>query len=284
MIPEKYLNSLIERAYKEDVGDGDHSSLCCINENEKGTARLLVKEPGVIAGVEVAKAVCAFFSKSLNLNVFINDGAVVKPGDIVFELSGPQLHILTAERTILNFMQRMSGIATETARYASQLKGFKAKILDTRKTTPGLRLIEKEAVKIGGGENHRIGLYDMIMLKDNHIDYSGGLEKAINNAVDYLKVKNLTLKIEVEVRSLEDVAEVLRIGKVDRIMLDNFNIENTAKAVEMIGGRFEIESSGGITFDTLRDYAACGVDYISSGALTHHIKSLDLSLKAVKSV
>ncbi len=178
----------------------------------------------------------------------------------------------------------MSGIATETARYASQLKGFKARILDTRKTTPGLRLIEKEAVKIGGGENHRIGLYDMIMLKDNHIDYSGGIENAINKAVDYLKANNLNLKIEVEVRSLEDVDEVLRIGKVDRIMLDNFNIENTAKAVNMINGRFEIESSGGITFDTLRDYAACGVDYISSGALTHHIKSLDLSLKAVKSV
>lgn len=283
MIPEKYLNSLIERAYKEDVGDGDHSSLCCINENEPGRARLLVKEPGIIAGVEVAKSVCEYFSKHLKLDIFIQDGAAVKPGDIVLELSGPQLHILTAERTILNFMQRMSGIATETARYAEQLKGYKAKILDTRKTTPGLRLIEKEAVKIGGGENHRIGLYDMIMLKDNHIDYSGGLEKAINNAVDYLNKKNLKLNIEVEVRSLEDVAEVLRIGKVDRIMLDNFNIENTAKAVKLINGRFEIESSGGITFDTLRDYAACGVDYISSGALTHHIKSLDLSLKAIKS-
>jgi nicotinate-nucleotide pyrophosphorylase (carboxylating) len=283
MIPEKYLNSLIERAYKEDVGDGDHSSLCCINENEKGLARLLVKEHGIIAGVEVAKAVCAYFSNSLKLDVFINDGSVVKPGDIVFELSGPQLHILTAERTILNFMQRMSGIATETARYTKQIKEYKTRILDTRKTTPGLRLIEKEAVKIGGGENHRIGLYDMIMLKDNHIDYSGGLEKAINNAVDYLKVKNLPLKIEVEVRSLQDVEEVLRIGKVDRIMLDNFNIENTSKAVKLINGRFEIESSGGISFDTLRDYAACGVDYISSGALTHHIKSLDLSLKAVKS-
>lgn len=283
MIPEKYLISLIERAYKEDVGDGDHSSLCCINENEQGNARLLVKESGIIAGVEVAKQVCAYFSKSLKLEIFIEDGSSVKPGDVVFVLSGPQLDILTAERTILNFMQRMSGIATETKRYVEQLKGFKTKILDTRKTTPGLRLIEKEAVKIGGGENHRIGLYDMIMLKDNHIDYSGGLEKAINNAVDYLKAKNLSLKIEVEVRSLDDVAEVLRIGKVDRIMLDNFNIENTAKAVKMINGRFETESSGGITFDTLRDYAACGVDYISSGALTHHIKSLDLSLKAVKS-
>lgn len=284
MIPEKYLNSLIERAYKEDVGDGDHSSLCCINENEQGKANLLVKEAGIIAGVEVAKAVCSYFSKSLKLNIFIKDGEAVKPGDIVFELSGPQLHILTAERTILNFMQRMSGIATETSRYTKKLEAYKTRILDTRKTTPGLRLIEKEAVKIGGGENHRIGLYDMIMLKDNHIDYSGGLEKAINNAVGYLEEKNLSLKIEVEVRSLDDVAEVLRIGKVDRIMLDNFSVENTAKAVEMINGRFETESSGGITFETLCDYAACGVDYISSGALTHHIKSLDLSLKAVQSV
>lgn len=283
MIPKDYLISLIERAYKEDVGDGDHSSLCCINENENGRAKLLVKEAGIIAGVDVAIKVCKYFSERLKLDIFIKDGSSIKPGDIVLEISGPQLDILKAERTMLNFMQRMSGIATATARYAEALKQYKTKILDTRKTTPGLRLIEKEAVRIGGGVNHRIGLYDMIMLKDNHIDYAGGLEKAINNAVDYLRKKNLNLKIEVELRSLQDVAEVMRIGKVDRIMLDNFNIADTAKAVKIIAGRFEIESSGGITFDTLKDYAACGVDYISSGALTHHIKSLDLSLKAINS-
>jgi nicotinate-nucleotide pyrophosphorylase (carboxylating) len=281
MIPEKYLNSLIERAYKEDVGDGDHSSLCCINEDAYGKAKLLVKEPGILAGIDVAKKVCAFFSPKLKLDIFINDGQKVYPGDIAFELSGPQLDILKSERTILNFMQRMSGIATETARYANELKGYKTKVLDTRKTTPGLRLIEKEAVKIGGGENHRIGLYDMIMLKDNHVDYAGGIEKAILNAHKYLLEKNLSLKIEIEVRSLNDIIEVLRVGNVDRIMLDNFDIKTTKAAVELIGGRFETESSGGITFDTLKDYAACGVDYISVGALTHRVRSLDLSLKAI---
>ncbi len=281
MIPEKYLQSLIERAYKEDVGDGDHSSLCCINETAIGKAKLLVKEPGIIAGVNVAVQVCNYFSKKLSLNIFIHDGQRVVPGDIVFELSGPQLDILAAERTILNFMQRMSGIATETNRYAEELKGYKTKVLDTRKTTPGLRLIEKEAVQLGGGENHRIGLYDMIMLKDNHIDFAGGIEKAINNACEYLDRRNLNLKIEIEVRSLEDVKEVLRVGKVNRIMLDNFSVGNTRLAVQMIAGKYETESSGGIVFDTLKDYADCGVDYISVGALTHRIKSLDLSLKAI---
>jgi len=281
MIPEKYLLSLIERAYKEDVGDGDHSSLCCINASATGKAKLLVKEPGIIAGVEVARKVCEYFSKKLILDVFIVDGQRVKPGDIVFELSGPQLDILTAERTILNFMQRMSGIATETNRYAECLHGLKTKVLDTRKTTPGLRLIEKEAVAIGGGMNHRIGLYDMIMLKDNHIDFAGNIEKAINLANDYLSEKKLQLKIEIEVRSLNDVREVLRVGGVNRIMLDNFNIENTRLAVEMINGQYETESSGGITFENLRDYALCGVDYISVGALTHRVRSLDLSLKAI---
>jgi nicotinate-nucleotide pyrophosphorylase (carboxylating) len=281
MIPEKYLLSLIEKAYKEDVGDGDHSSLCCINEAVQGKANLLVKENGIIAGVEVAKVVCKYYSDKLRLNIFINDGIEVKPGDIVFTLEGPQLDILCAERTILNFMQRMSGIATETAKYVTKLKGYKTKILDTRKTTPGLRLIEKEAVKIGGGMNHRIGLYDMIMLKDNHIDFAGGIEKAIIKANQYLINKHLNLKIEIETRTLEDVEEVLRIGKVDRIMLDNFNIRDTRKAVELINGRFETESSGGITFENIVDYAECGVDFISVGALTHQIKSLDLSLKAV---
>ncbi|MDD3858871.1 MAG: carboxylating nicotinate-nucleotide diphosphorylase [Bacteroidales bacterium] len=281
MIPEKYLLSLIENAYKEDVGNGDHSSLCCINKSVRGKANLLVKEKGIIAGVEVARAVCKYYSHNLNLDIYINDGAEINPGDIVFTLEGPQLDILAAERTILNFMQRMSGIATETSKYVNKLKGYKTKILDTRKTTPGMRLIEKEAVKIGGGMNHRIGLFDMIMLKDNHIDYAGGIEKAILNAEKYLKDKNLDLKIEIETRSLEDVKEVLRIGKVNRIMLDNFNIQDTMLAVEMISGRFETESSGGINYENLRDYAECGVDFISVGALTHQIKSLDLSLKAV---
>lgn len=281
MIPEKYLLSLIENAYKEDVGNGDHSSLCCINKSVKGKASLLVKEKGIIAGVDVAQSVCKYYSQNLKTEVYIKDGEEISPGDIVFTLEGTQLDILAAERTILNFMQRMSGIATETARYVNKLKGFKTKILDTRKTTPGLRLIEKEAVKIGGGMNHRIGLYDMIMLKDNHIDFAGGIEKAIISAEKYLKEKKLDLKIEVETRSLEDVKEVLRIGKVDRIMLDNFNIRNTKLAVEMIQGRYEIESSGGINFENIRDYAECGVDFISVGALTHQIKSLDLSLKAV---
>jgi len=281
MIPEKYLLSLIERAYKEDVGDGDHSSLCCINASATGKAKLLVKEPGIIAGVEVARKVCEYFSKKLILDVFIADGQRVKPGDIVFELSGPQLDILTAERTILNFMQRMSGIATETNRYAECLHGLKTKVLDTRKTTPGLRLIEKEAVAIGGGMNHRIGLYDMIMLKDNHIDFAGNIEKAISLANDYVLEKGLNLKIEIEVRSLNDVSEVLRVGRVNRIMLDNFDIGNTKLAVDMINGQYETESSGGITFENLREYALCGVDYISVGALTHRVRSLDLSLKAI---
>jgi len=281
MIPEKYLLSLIENAYKEDLGNGDHSSLCCINESVTGKANLLVKETGIIAGVEVAKTISKYYSDKLILDVFINDGKEVKPGEIVFTINGPQLDILAAERTILNFMQRMSGIATETAKYVNKLKGYKTKILDTRKTTPGMRLVEKEAVKIGGGNNHRIGLYDMIMLKDNHIDFAGGIENAILKAENYLKVKQLNLKIEIETRTIDDVKEVLRIGRVDRIMLDNFNIENTRKAVELIKGRFETESSGGITFENITDYAECGVDFISVGALTHKIKSLDLSLKAV---
>ncbi len=281
MIPEKYLLSLIERAYKEDIGDGDHSSLCCINENEQGRARLYAKEDGIIAGVEIAKKVCGYFSDKLKLDIFLNDGDIIKVGDIVLEIYGPQLDILTAERTILNFMQRMSGIATETSKYNDKIKDLKTRVLDTRKTTPGLRLIEKEAVAIGGGINHRIGLYDMIMLKDNHIDFSGGIEKAIGLANKYVKDKSLDIKIEIETRSINDIKEVLRVGNVHRIMLDNFNIDQTKQAVSLIDGKYETESSGGITFETLRDYAECGVDYISVGALTHQIKSLDLSLKAI---
>ncbi len=281
MIPKEYLNSLIERAYKEDVGDGDHSSLCCIDKTEQGNAFLLVKQGGIIAGVELAKAVFHYFSQDIKIHVYFNDGQIVKPGDIVLEVSGPQLNILTAERTVLNFMQRMSGIATETYRYVQELQGLKTKILDTRKTTPGLRLIEKEAVRIGGGYNHRIGLYDMIMLKDNHIDFAGSIEKAITMANDYLKTNKLELKIEIETRTISDVEEVLRVGGVDRIMLDNFSPELTRKTVELINGKYEIESSGGITIENIRAYAECGVDYISVGAITHQIKSLDLSLKAV---
>jgi nicotinate-nucleotide pyrophosphorylase (carboxylating) len=281
MIPKDYLISLIERAYKEDVGDGDHSSLCCINENTPGKAKLLVKQKGIIAGVEVAQEVCKYFSSKLKLDIFINDGAKVNIGDIVFEVSGPQIEILKAERTILNFMQRMSGIATETNRYVDKLSGFNTKVLDTRKTTPGLRLIEKKAVEIGGGSNHRIGLYDMIMLKDNHIDFAGGIEKAIKNANDYLIQTKKNLKIEIEVRSINDVEKVLKFGSVDRIMLDNFSIQDTLVAVKLINHRFEVESSGGITYENILEYAKCGVDFISVGALTHQIKSLDLSLKAI---
>ena len=282
MIPEKYLTSLIARAFEEDLGDGDHSTLSCIDKSEQGRVKLLVKQDGIIAGVEVAKAVCNYLSKDLKLDIFIQDGTPIKKGDIVFELSGPQHDILRAERTILNFMQRMSGIATVTAEYVKELQGLHTKVLDTRKTTPGLRLIEKEAVKIGGGTNHRIGLYDMIMLKDNHIDYAGGIEKAVAKARKYLKDTGRNLKIEVETRNLDDVREVLRIGGVDRIMLDNFDIPTTREAVKIIDGKVETESSGGITLSNIRQYAECGVDFVSIGALTHQIKSLDLSLKAVK--
>ena len=282
MIPEKYLTSLIARAFEEDLGDGDHSTLSCIDKSEKGKAKLLVKQDGIIAGVEVAKAVCNYLSKDLKLDIFIQDGTPIKKGDIVFELSGPQHDILRAERTILNFMQRMSGIATVTAEYVKELQGLHTKVLDTRKTTPGLRLIEKEAVKIGGGTNHRIGLYDMIMLKDNHIDYAGGIENAVAKAHKYLNDTGRNLKIEVETRNLDDVREVLRIGGVDRIMLDNFDIPTTREAVKIIDGKVETESSGGITLSNIRQYAECGVDFVSIGALTHQIKSLDLSLKAVK--
>ena len=273
---------IIERAFAEDIGDGDHSSLSCIPEDKTAEAVLLVKEDGIIAGVDVAKKVIHYYSQKLNLEIYINDGTIVHKGDVVFKISGPQRDILAVERTVLNFMQRMSGIATHTNQYVQKLRGLKTKVLDTRKTTPGLRLIEKEAVKIGGGENHRLGLYDMIMLKDNHIDYAGGIRNAIIAANEYIVKNNLNLKIEIEVRNLDELQQVLEIGKVHRIMLDNFDITTTRKAVEMIASKYETESSGGITLDTIRQYAECGVDYVSVGALTHHIKSLDLSLKAVK--
>jgi nicotinate-nucleotide pyrophosphorylase (carboxylating) len=278
---DSYLSEFVTRSLAEDVGDGDHSSLACIPAEAYGKARLLVKEAGVLAGVRVAKAIFSEVDNTLQVDVLLIDGSSVHPGDIVFYVSGLQRSILKAERLILNVMQRMSGIATSTRQYTERLNGLRTKILDTRKTTPGFRFLEKEAVRIGGGVNHRMGLYDMIMLKDNHIDYAGGIEKAIRLTHDYLESKGLRLKVEIEARSTDDVSRILSVGMVDRIMLDNFSIEDTRKAVEMIGGRFETESSGGITIETIRSYAACGVDYISVGALTHHIKSIDLSLKAI---
>ena len=277
----KFIDELIDLAIAEDIGDGDHSSLSCIPENEIGTARLLVKEKGILAGVEITKEIIRKIDPELKIEVFLQDGTKIKPGDIAFKISGKVISILQAERLLLNFMQRMSGIATQTAKYADLIKDLPTKVLDTRKTTPGLRHIEKLAVAIGGGTNHRMGLYDMVMLKDNHIDFAGGIEKAINKVVEYLKVNNKDIKIEVEVRNFDELQEVLRVGKVHRIMMDNFTVEDTKKAVEMINGKYETESSGGITFDTLRSYAECGVDFISVGALTHQIKSLDLSLKAI---
>lgn len=280
MIDEQTLNNIIDNAIREDIGDGDHSSQACIPEGAMGKAHLLVKEEGIIAGVDIAKRVFNRFNNDIKIDVKITDGTYVKPGEIIFIVEGKVLDLLKAERLVLNIMQRMSGIATNTYLYAKKIEDLPTKILDTRKTTPGLRNIEKLAVKIGGGVNHRIGLYDMVMLKDNHIDFAGGIEKAILSTKDYLKRNNKDLKIEVEVRGFDELNEVLRVGGIQRIMLDNFSPAETVKAVKLIDGRYETESSGGITIDTLRDYAECGVDFISVGALTHHIKSLDLSLKA----
>lgn len=278
---KQQLKEFIENALREDIGDGDHSSMACIPANAKGKAQLIAKEEGVLAGVEVAKAIFKLVEPEIAIEIFIEDGAYIKPGDVILHVSGSTQALLKSERLVLNVMQRMSGIATRTNEYVHKLEGLSTKILDTRKTTPGMRMLEKEAVKIGGGENHRMGLYDMIMLKDNHIDFAGGIEKAVLAVKKYLKEKNKNLKIEVEVRNLEELKEVLRVGGVHRIMLDNFDVETTRKAVELINGRFETESSGGITMDMFRKYAETGVDYISVGALTHHIKSLDLSLKAL---
>ena len=268
--------------FAEDVGDGDHTTLSSIPADAMGTSRLIIKEDGVIAGVEVAKEIFRSFDPELKMEVYIQDGAEVKSGDIAFEVTGKIQSLLQTERLMLNIMQRMSGVATTTRRYVKALEGTKTRVLDTRKTTPGLRLLEKEAVKIGGGVNHRIGLFDMILLKDNHVDFAGGIAKAIDRAHAYCQEKGKELKIEIEVRNFDELNQVLEHGGVDRIMLDNFTPENTKKAVDMIAGRFETESSGGITFDTLRTYAECGVDFISVGALTHSIKSLDMSFKAVK--
>ncbi|MFC2175963.1 carboxylating nicotinate-nucleotide diphosphorylase [Bacteroidota bacterium] len=275
------IEQIIDEAFKEDIGDGDHTSDACIAESTKGKAQLLVKEKGIVAGVELAQRIFSRFDNSLKVQVFIKDGTPVKEGDIVFTIEGSSRSILKTERIVLNFMQRMSGIATKTAQMNKLLEGTQAKLLDTRKTTPLLREIEKWAVAIGGGVNHRFGLYDMIMIKDNHIDMAGGIENAISNVKSHLATIGKSLKIEVEVRSFEELNEVLRIGGINRIMLDNFSPKDEKKAVAIIAGRFETEASGGITEDTIRDHALAGVDYISVGALTHNIKSIDLSLKAI---
>jgi nicotinate-nucleotide pyrophosphorylase (carboxylating) len=277
----KYIKDFIQSAILEDIGDGDHTSLSCIPQTQIGKAKLLVKQEGIIAGVEIAKIIFKQFDNSLKVDTFINDGEFVKEGDVVFEVSGKEISILQTERLVLNFMQRMSGIATQTKEYVRLLEGLDTKILDTRKTTPGMRVFEKMAVKLGGGDNHRMGLYDMIMIKDNHIDYAGGIKQAIERVKDYLKKHNKDIKIEVEARSFDEIKEIMSIGGVHRIMIDNFSVEDTKKAVKLIDKQYETESSGGITKETLRDYAECGVDYISVGALTHQIKSLDLSLKAI---
>ncbi len=276
------FDQLISLWFAEDIGDGDHTTLSCIPVTAIGKSQLIIKEDGIIAGVEVARKIFQAFDPGLKMTVFIHDGAKVKVGDIAFVVEGKIQSLLQTERLMLNIMQRMSGVATRTNQYVQKLEGTKTHVLDTRKTTPGLRLLEKEAVKIGGGVNHRIGLYDMILLKDNHVDFAGGIDKAIVRAQEYCKAKNKDLKIEIEVRSFDELSQVMTIGGVQRIMLDNFSVENTRKAVEIIDGKFETESSGGITFDTLREYAECGVDYISVGALTHSVKSLDMSFKAVE--
>ena len=277
---DKLIDDLIKLAFAEDIGDGDHTTLCCIPATEMGKSQLIIKEDGVLAGVEMARRVFKAFDPELKMTVFIEDGAEVKKGDIAFVVEGKVQSLLQTERLMLNIMQRMSGIATTTRKYVKRLEGTKTHVLDTRKTTPGMRMIEKEAVRIGGGMNHRIGLFDMILLKDNHVDFAGGISKAITRAQKYLKEKGKNLKIEIEVRNFDELEEALQTGGIDRIMLDNFSIENTKEAVRRVAGRVELESSGGITFDTLRDYAECGVDYISVGALTHSVKSLDMSFKA----
>ncbi|CDD83308.1 nicotinate-nucleotide diphosphorylase (Carboxylating) [Bacteroides sp. CAG:462] len=274
------IDRLIDLAFAEDIGDGDHTTLSCIPEDAMGKSKLLIKEPGVLAGVEIAKEIFHRFDPTMQVEVMMEDGSEVKPGDVAMVVTGKVRSLLQTERLMLNVMQRMSGIATMTRRYVKQLEGTHTRVLDTRKTTPGMRMLEKEAVKIGGGVNHRIGLFDMILLKDNHVDFAGGIDKAIHRAKEYCKEKGKDLKIEIEVRNLDELQQVLDLGGVDRIMFDNFTPELTRKAVEMVGGRYETESSGGITFDTLRQYAETGVDFISVGALTHSVKGLDMSFKA----
>jgi len=274
------LRDFISGCIREDIGDGDHSSLASIPNDAAGRARLLVKEQGLLSGCAVAGEIFSIIDEDMRFDPLISDGSRISPGDIVFHVHGRIQSILKSERLVLNIMQRMSGIATTTGMYVERIGGLKAKVLDTRKTTPGMRFLEKEAVRTGGGLNHRMGLYDMIMLKDNHIDYAGGIENAVRKTRDYLTHTKKELRVEIEARSLGDIRKILEIGGIDRIMLDNFNLTDTREAVKMIGGRYETESSGGITLETIRAYAECGVDFISVGALTHHIKSLDFSLKA----
>jgi len=281
LTPDQLNDELIKLSFAEDIGDGDHTTLCCIPEDAMGKSKLLIKEDGVLAGIEIAKKVFAAFDKDMQVEVFINDGAEVKKGDVAMIVTGKTRSLLQTERLMLNIMQRMSGIATMTRKYVKKLEGTNTRILDTRKTTPGMRMLEKEAVKIGGGVNHRIGLFDMILLKDNHVDFAGGIDNAIDRCHKYLEEKGLNLKIELEVRSFEELDQAIKHGGIDRIMLDNFTPADTKKAVEIIDHRFETESSGGITFDTIRNYAECGVDYISVGALTHSVMGLDMSFKAV---
>ncbi|UEG54700.1 carboxylating nicotinate-nucleotide diphosphorylase [Mucilaginibacter daejeonensis] len=279
---KEIVDELIVRTLAEDVGDGDHTSLATIPGDTQGKARLLVKDTGVLAGVELAVEIFKIVSPDLKVNVLMNDGDLIKPGDVALEVEGSVQCILRAERLVLNCMQRMSGIATKTRHIIDLLKGTNTRVLDTRKTTPGLRYLEKWAVQIGGGVNHRFGLYDMILIKDNHVDYSGGIRQALRNTHEYLKTNGKKLPIEIEVRNLDELEQVLEVGGVDRILLDNFSLSDLSEAVNIVSGRYATEASGGITEDNIKDYAACGVDYISVGALTHSVKSLDLSLKAVK--
>ena len=277
---EELINDLLSLSFAEDIGDGDHTTLSTIPAEAKGRSKLLIKEKGILAGVEMAKKVFEKLDPSINMTIYKEDGAEVNPGDIAFVAEGSVRSLLIAERTMLNIMQRMSGIATVTKKYQDKLQGLNTKVLDTRKTTPGMRLMEKEAVKLGGGENHRIGLFDMILIKDNHIDFAGGLEKAVKRAKEYCKKNNKNLKIEVEARTLDDVKKLTNMEEVDRIMFDNFTPELTKEAVKLVGGKKETESSGGITIDNLRQYGETGVDFISVGALTHSVKGLDMSFKA----
>lgn len=276
---DELIDDLLNLAFAEDVGDGDHTTLSTIPAEAMGKQKLIIKENGILAGVEIARKVFEKFDPQLKMTTYIEDGAHVKVGDIAFIVEGPVRSLLQTERVMLNIMQRMSGIATVTAKYQEKLSGLKTKVLDTRKTTPGLRMLEKEAVRIGGGCNHRIGLFDMILIKDNHVDFAGGIKEAVTAAKKYCAETGRDLKIEVEVRNIDEIMQVLELG-VDRIMLDNFTPERTKEAVALINGRVEIESSGGITIDTLRQYGECGVDYISVGALTHSVKGLDMSFKA----
>ena len=279
---EELVDRLIDLSFAEDIGDGDHTTLCCNPEDAMGKSKLLIKEDGILAGVEIAKEVFHRFDPTMQVEVLMGDGTKVKKGDVAMIVTGKVRSLLQTERLMLNIMQRMSGIATMTAKYVERLEGTHTRVLDTRKTTPGMRMLEKQAVKIGGGCNHRIGLFDMILLKDNHVDFAGGIANAINRCHEYLKQKGLDLKIEIEVRNFDELKQAMDCGGIDRIMLDNFSVADTKKAVEIVGGKYETESSGGITFDTLRDYAECGVDFISVGALTHSVKGLDMSFKATE--